>query len=56
MCCPQFGTQNDKEIMKVNPNVHHIRNGWFKDVLWSYVIGHDLLAGSILAKGRDSLD
>ena len=33
---PQFGTRNDKEIVKVDPNVHHIRTGWFKDVLWSY--------------------
>ena len=33
---PQFGTRNDKEIVKVDPNVHRIRTGWFKDVLWSY--------------------
>jgi len=33
---PQFGTRNDKEIVKVDPNVHHIRTGWFKDVLWRY--------------------
>jgi len=23
---PQFGTRNDKEIVKVDPNVHHIRH------------------------------
>jgi hypothetical protein len=33
---PQFGTRNDKEIVKVDPNVHHIRTGWFKDVSWRY--------------------
>jgi len=33
---PQFGTRNDKEIMKVDPNVYHIRHGWYKDVSWKY--------------------
>ena len=33
---PQFGTCNDKEIVKVDPNVHHICTGWFKDILWNY--------------------
>jgi len=33
---PQFGTCNDKEIVKVNPNVHCIRHGWYKDVSWKY--------------------
>ena len=33
---PQFGTRNDKEIVKVDPNVHRICTGWFKDVSWRY--------------------
>ena len=33
---PQFGTRNDKEIVKVDPNVHRIRHGWYKDVSWKY--------------------
>jgi hypothetical protein len=33
---PQFGTRNDKEIVKDDPNVHYVRTGWYKDVLWKY--------------------
>jgi hypothetical protein len=33
---PNFGTWNDKEIVKVDPNVHRIQTGWFKDVWWKY--------------------
>jgi hypothetical protein len=33
---PQFGTYNDKEIVKVDPNVYRIRHGWFKNVSWKY--------------------
>jgi hypothetical protein len=33
---PQFGTRNDKEIVKVDPNAYRIRHGWYKDVLWKY--------------------
>ena len=33
---PQFGSRNDKEIVKEDPNVHLVRNGWFKDVKWNY--------------------
>ena len=33
---PQFGTRNDKEIVKVDPNVYRIRHGWYKDVSWNY--------------------
>jgi hypothetical protein len=33
---PQFGTRNDKEIVKVDTNVHLLCTGWFKDVRWSY--------------------
>jgi len=41
---PQFGTRNDKEIVKVDSNVHLIRTGWYKDVRWSYYNEHgDLL-------------
>ena len=33
---PQFGTRNDKEIVKDDPNVHYVQTGWYKDVLWRY--------------------
>ena len=33
---PKFGTGNDKEIVKVDPNVYLIRHGWYKDILWKY--------------------
>ncbi len=33
---PLFGTRNDKEIVKVDTNVHLLHTGWFKDVRWSY--------------------
>jgi hypothetical protein len=33
---PQFGTRNDKEIVKDNPNIHYVQTGWYKDVLWRY--------------------
>ena len=33
---PQFGTRNDKEIVKDDPNVHFVRSGWYKDILWNY--------------------
>ena len=33
---PQFGTKNDKDIVKTDPNVKKIRNGWFKDIWWQY--------------------
>ena len=33
---PQCGTRNDKDIVKVDPNVYCIRHGWHKDVSWKY--------------------
>jgi hypothetical protein len=33
---PQFGTKNDKDIVKTDPNVKKIRNGWFKDICRQY--------------------
>jgi hypothetical protein len=33
---PQFGTRNNKEIIKDDPNVHFVRTGWYNDVLWNY--------------------
>jgi len=33
---PQFGTRNDKEIVKDNPNIHFVQTGWYNDVLWNY--------------------
>ena len=33
---PQFGTFNDKQIMKTDTNVKKIYTGWFKDVWWRY--------------------
>ncbi len=31
---PQFGTANDKHIVKIDSNVEKIRLRWFKDVWW----------------------
>ena len=33
---PQFGTFNDKHIVKIDQNVQEIRKGWMKDVVWRY--------------------
>jgi hypothetical protein len=33
---PQFGCQNDKHIVKLDPNVHEIANGWFSEIEWQY--------------------
>ena len=31
---PQFGTRNDKEIVKIDTNVKKIRFGWISNVWW----------------------
>ncbi len=28
--------KNEKEIVKDDPNVHFVRTGWYKDVMWMY--------------------
>ena len=33
---PQWGTRNDKHIVKLDPNVKQIREGWYKNVEWCY--------------------
>lgn len=33
---PQFGSRNDKGIVKDDVNVKFIRDGWYKDVVWTY--------------------
>jgi len=33
---PQFGTRNDQEIVKLDPNVMKIRSTWFSRIFWSY--------------------
>ena len=33
---PQFGTRNDKEIVKLDPNVKKIRFRWFSKIWWHY--------------------
>jgi hypothetical protein len=33
---PQFGSQNDKHIVKLDPNVHEIGNGWYSEIEWNY--------------------
>ncbi len=33
---PKFGTRNDKEIVKDDPNIHFVRTGWYKDIMWRY--------------------
>ena len=35
---PQFGTRNDKEIVKLDPNVKKICFGWFSKIWWHYYI------------------
>jgi hypothetical protein len=40
---PQFGTRNDKEIVKMDLNVHLLRTGWYKDVRWSYYNKHGVI-------------
>ncbi len=32
----QFGTRNDKEIVKLDPNVRKICFGWFSNICWWY--------------------
>jgi hypothetical protein len=32
----QFGTRNDKHIVKIDETVKNIRTGWYKDVEWYY--------------------
>jgi hypothetical protein len=33
---PMFGSWNDKEIVKLDPNVRKILRGWFSCVWWHY--------------------
>ena len=33
---PQWGTRNDKHIVKLDTNVKRIKSGWYKDVEWCY--------------------
>ncbi len=33
---PQFGTRNDQEIVKLDPNVIKIQSTWFSQISWSY--------------------
>ena len=33
---PQFGTRHDKDIIKHDPNVMEIRDGWLGDCWWKY--------------------
>ncbi len=41
-CCilgvfgPQFGSQNDKHIVKIDPNVQSLSKGWSSKVEWQY--------------------
>ncbi|KAL7454130.1 hypothetical protein ACHAXS_000322 [Conticribra weissflogii] len=37
----QFGTRNDKHIVKIDENVAKIRDGWFSQVQWEYNDMHD---------------
>lgn len=36
----QFGTRNDKHIVKIDENVTRIRDGWYSDVEWAYLNAH----------------
>ena len=33
---PQFGCQNDKHIVKLDPNVRELSEGWLSEVEWQY--------------------
>jgi hypothetical protein len=33
---PQWGTRNDKHIVKLDTSVKQIKSGWYKDVEWCY--------------------
>ena len=33
---PQWGTRNDKHIVKLDPNVKQIRRGWYSNIHWCY--------------------
>jgi hypothetical protein len=33
---PQFGSQNDKHIVKLDPNVREISDGWVLEIEWQY--------------------
>jgi hypothetical protein len=33
---PQFGTQNDKHIVKHDENVAAVHNDWYSKVKWNY--------------------
>ena len=33
---PQFGSTNDKQIVKTDSNVRFVRFGWFSKVAWRY--------------------
>ena len=36
----QFGTRNDKHIVKIDENVTSIRDGWYSTVEWEYLDAH----------------
>jgi hypothetical protein len=33
---PQFGTRNEKEMVKLDPNVKKICFRWFSEIWWQY--------------------
>jgi hypothetical protein len=37
---PQFGSQNDKHIVKLDPNVWALSEGWLSEVEWQYYDEH----------------
>ena len=44
---PQLGTQNNKHIVKIDPNVRTIKLSWYKNVEWGYYCGDGTAAMSI---------
>jgi hypothetical protein len=44
---PQWGTRNDKHIVKLDPNVKKIREGWYKDVKWCYYAADGTVATDV---------
>jgi hypothetical protein len=36
VCGPQFGSNNDKHIVKIDKNIHFVNVGWLSQVKWKY--------------------
>ena len=48
---PQFGTRNDKEIVKLDPFIRKIRSGWYSKVWWRYFAQQETGGGIGMERG-----